>query len=220
MPTDATRAAPPHVCRAAQLHFENAVKVANRYTGLQNMAYQHRMRMHQQRQGKLARAATAHRDRMWRLMRDDGWIFGEEDEPKPSAPRTSSEPASDRDTDVEDEPVLPHASYFSLESDVESGFDSDTPASPDAIVQEPEGPVEGPDAPPVATRASASEMEPDTFLPPLEDSSPAATLTLPSVQWSMHVAQLYLELVRCMLTQMAQSAPHAPPDRRIRRRRI
>ena len=146
--------------------------------------------MHQQRQAKIARLATTHRARMWRAMREDGWIFGEDDTRNeqtrsPDEAEAESGPMSDEDSD---EPRLPQASYFSLESEVESGFDSDTPPPPSGV-------PEGPEAPPPTSRTTTPEIEQDTIPPEPTDPAMTPSLHLPSVQWSLHVSKIYLELV-------------------------
>lgn len=195
-PTDTTPTVSPSVRRSARLHFENAVKVASRYMAMQNFAFQHRMRMHTQRQARLSRLAANHRERMWRSLREDGWIFGQ-DTPVPSPPQPSTPPTEDTEEELEaDEGTLPQASYFTLESEVESGFTSDDPDS-----SPPPGAVEGPAPfPRDSPRATTPELTEEGLPEPPVD---APELHLPSVQWSVHVAQLYLESV----------CPHTYPAR-------
>lgn len=183
----------PSVRRAAQMHLENAVKVARRYTTLQNYAFQHRMRMHVQRTERLRGRARAHRTRLWRQLRDDGWIFGE-DAPVPADATTPAPPAPDE--------LLPEASYFTLESEIESEYLSD--GSPPWA---PSGPVEGPAMPPnSATRATTPDLDDATIpiLPPLDADAP--TLCLPSIQWAVHVAEVYLHA-------LARRTERRPPAR-------
>lgn len=197
-PTDTTPAVSPSVRRSARLHFENAVKVASRYMAMQNFAFQHRMRMHTQRHARLSRFAANHRERMWRSLREEGWIFGQ-DTPEPTPAQRSTPPTEDTEEESEaDEGTLPQASYFTLESEVESGFTSDDPDS-----SPPPGTVEGPaPLPRDSPRTTTPELTEEGVPEAPED---APEIHLPSVQWSVHVAQLYLESVR----------PHTYPARAL-----
>lgn len=211
VPINVVACVPDSVRRTAQLHFENAVKVAEKFTDLQNYAFRHRMRMHEQRLAKLTRLAKTHREQMWRSMRDSGWVFGALDAPVATdaahtshASHASPTSLDEAGSDSGDEMRLPHASYFSLESEVESGFDSVSPPPFDGV-------PEGPDAPPTEARATTPEVDHDTLPSPSADPRTLPSLQIASVQWSLHVSKLYLDFVRRLqLTQLAQAAVHAP----------
>ncbi|WFC95525.1 hypothetical protein MBRA1_002173 [Malassezia brasiliensis] len=204
VPMNVVACVPDSVRRTAQLHFENAVKVAEKYTDLQNYAFRHRMRMQEQRLAKLTRLAKTHREQMWRSMRDSGWVFGDVEAPMETIATHATHPSqaspssqNEAGSDSEDEMRLPLASYFSLESEVESGFDSVSPPPFDGV-------PEGPDAPPTETRAMTPEVDHDTLPPtPPADLRTLPSLQIASVQWSLHVSKLYLDL-------LAQAAAHAP----------
>lgn len=214
VPVNVVACVPDSVRRTAQLHFENAVKVAEKYTDLQNYAFRHRMRMHEQRQAKLTKLAKTHREQMWRSMRDSGWVFGDMDASMPTAAvHASPEPPGEPGSDSENEMRLPHASYFSLESEVESGFDSVSPPPFHGV-------PEGPDAPPAEARATTPEVDHDTLPPPPGDPQTLPSLQIASVQWSLHVSKLYLDFVRSFqLTQLAQAVAHTPRTARRGNRR-
>ena len=215
---------PESARRAARHHFENSVKVADRFTALHNGVLRQRLRAHVDRTARLAERTAAHREQMWRAMRDDGWVFRggdweEEPAPRPPTPsphkrrrRFDSGESGDSDQTTDTRGGTPRRSRASspdlvdIETELDTGFSSDETASPSASpsAYATDTVSEGPSLPETVDAPPWNDAQDgDTSPPPAEDDAEEdprhplaeATLYLPSHEWAVQVARLYLELV-------------------------
>ncbi|WFD07253.1 protein-serine/threonine phosphatase [Malassezia vespertilionis] len=185
----------PQVRRMALHHFENAIKVAPRYTALQTHVFSQRVRSNARRTARLEKLAKDYRARCWASLRDSGWVFRDGDTTA-SATETMQQHSPEPSASYTDDMVrqLPDASYFSMDSDIEGDFEPETgPNYPDAIVLGAELP---PDLNRPHTPTSDAEDEPlsPELLPAMTDTAPR--LLLPACTWAVHVATMYLRMIQ------------------------
>lgn len=181
---------PPGVRRTAKFHFENAVKVAPRYMAYQSALCKHRFTQHFHRLNRLRRRAQQHRVRLWRRLRQFGWVFCDDTAWASQTNQDQGEDSSDSMAELSDSAALPSSDYFGLaldfplpsdESDAEPASAGETEVS------------EGPSLPESAMTSrnvtpepmASSESEPDERA---IDPDPTFLVTVPAVQCSVHMA--------------------------------
>lgn len=191
----------------AQHHFENAVKVAPRYTNWQSRLAQQRVQIHHARQEKLRKNAVRYRTTMWARLKLQGRVFRGPDIDSLSDKRTTADSTSSASSEeyetgapsspgVQHEASLPETDFFGLDMNFDSDAESDaSPLSPSTA-----GLSEGPSLPPSVsasrhgTPSSSTSEEEDA--PPLPSPAPTMPHTLLYVTWAVHVAKAYLAMVR------------------------
>ncbi|WFD44844.1 hypothetical protein MPSI1_003515 [Malassezia psittaci] len=182
----------------ARTHFENAIKVAEKYTRVQDHALQHRLLMHQKRQIRTAKLAEAHKERMWRSLRDDGWMFFDSSayqmhSPTDSSNKQGTDLAAEDSTGEFTDKQFPSASYFALDSSGDSDSNEDSASSSGEIYEGPErGPISSRSTSPVVEEEVHQDSTPSSVI---SDSISSAHLSIPGVQWAEHVSKIYLDLL-------------------------
>lgn len=185
---------PPGVKRTAKFHFENAVKVAPRYMAHQSALCKHRFKQHFHRMDRFRRRARQHRARLWKKLRQFGWVFCDDTAWTFQTNQDQEDDSSDYMEDLPDSAALPSSDYFGLASDLP--FPSDESDTESASAGETEV-SEGPSLPESAMTSrnvtpepvASSESEPEDAIGP-DSTFPVA---VPAVQCCVHVATTCLK---------------------------
>ncbi|WFD32070.1 hypothetical protein MSPP1_003112 [Malassezia sp. CBS 17886] len=210
-------ALPTSSLRAALHHFENAVKVAQRYARAQGKYFGIRAQRAEYRRQRIMREITAYRPKVWRSMRDDGWLF---DEGRPeggrggdaaSYSRKRRRPSADGDmseaTDADAvECGFPDAAFFGIESEFDTQASSDeSDAAPVAV--SPEGPSLPPSTAVSATQSPASSSDSESAVAHSAQPGAAADacVAIPACEWAVEVARAYVEMLAPLV-----SSEHIP----------
>lgn len=217
-PTALCANAAPAVQRTAKFHFENAVKVAPRYLAQQKAIYRHRLKQHKARIDKIKIRASRHRARLWKKLRQYGWVFRDDtlqdldvdDHESESDPEAGGDDASPPPSHIADSPETRFMSdYFDLAADMtlhsdDTSTENTSPPYLSTDVSEgpslPESAVTSRDVTPEVHEARSDiDFENDDCVL-ADDHAPcnhsALTLTIPSITWSLHVAHACLAMVR------------------------
>lgn len=198
---------PVQALQTARVHFENAIKMAPKYHQSRNHVIHYRAIRHNRRLRRLKSKAKSHRHRLWNQLKHAGWMFREAS--PESAALFQLPPVSSDDSPL-DEPLrappetstLPPSDFYGLASDFNDGSDlhsesdsCDSFSAPDDTFTE--GPAPPPSVPsdyPTSPTRENSDVETES----LEEGvlAPSITVSIPAVTWSVHVAQIYLHMVR------------------------
>lgn len=199
---------PVQARQTAKMHFENAIKMAPRYLQSRHHIVRQRVLRYTRQMERLKSKAMIHRQRIWKQLRNSGWMFRAE-EPELSEPRLTMSESSEESLShatvqpQSDRPSLPPSDFYGLTSDLGeesilySDSDSDSEEEPptplETLSEGPAPPPHGLDPPSSPSQADSEGEE------PAKETGYASSLLVcvPAVTWSVHVAHEYLKMVRC-----------------------
>lgn len=210
VPTSIPASFPVQARQTAKVHFENALKMAPKYLENRNHIIHYRAVRHNRRMNRLKSKAKTHRHRLWKHLRQAGWMFREAS-PECTASfrqQTASSDDSSLDGSIQppcEAPALPPSDFYGLVSDFNdvSSLHSDSDTGENCSAPEEflsEGPAPAPTSP-LDHPTTSSRDNSDTETEPLKEELQAPiTVSIPAVTWSIHVARIYLRMVRWIQT--------------------